>query len=402
MPNPTSDISSLMPLYIAYVGSSLVKKTSVLSSVMLDLSAAKAAKGDTIDSLFSQEMTVTDVTPSEAPPTYQQPTFKRSRLKLDNWKNVKFKYNADDISGNGVQNTFVRESIYAATVTMIDYVTNNVADAMRITPNILAKTSTPINSYSELVELNKLITSNAPSSLRSVLFGRKTEAALFNEASMIGTIYSPQHSAIQDGVFAQTLGYTLIPYERNVKSSTTPATNEISGDITFLMPVNFNANQEYEIMVTVDAGNDTKKFYPGNVIIDQSQPSIDNKASFVIHDVATVSGTSATITISVSSDFHSCAGGAFTCKMLDIKDDAFAYQKFGIGLASRPSAVVGLTSNSMHFDDRVNNFAYGITSLEGYYTQLLSLDFLYGTKIIIDNYVARAVQISSSNGGYVA
>jgi len=398
---PTSDVMKYMPAFIGHIGSSLYKRRTPLDSVSLNVSPIKAAKGTVIDSLFIQEMTVTDVVPSETQPNYQQPEVINERVTLDNWKNVKFKYDVDTMDRPILEGTFMDRSIFTATITMMDYITGGISNALRLTPNLLIKTSTPITSYSDVVSLNRLITSDAPSAFRAVFFGRDSEAALFNETKIMGVGVNNSSSSSQSGEFTEILGYQMIPYEDN-NSIVTKTKNYISGDIAFTLPANLNAYQEYEVVATVASANDTKSFHPGNVLIDQSQADKDKTSCLTVHKVSVVSSTTATITISVGAEFHSFTGGSVTCKMLNVMDDAFAYQKFGIGLASRPSSNVGLTRKSMHFDDQINQLAYGLTTFDGYYTNLLSLDFLYGVKILLHKHVARAVKISSDNSGYVA
>lgn len=399
----TTNPTTLLPSLLFMIGVSMRQKTSVLNSVLVDMKAARAAKGMTIDSVFEYDMEVTDVEPAENMPVYQESKFRKATMTLGSWKNVKFKYRDDFLSGNGNYQQFVPNSVFTATVTLLDYVSNVIAEQLRVTPNVNVGTTVPLGTYSELVELNELISANAPSVMRSALFGRKTEAALFNQAQMTTQDYHAPAGVIRQGSLPNTLGYDLIAYQPNMGCTTSQGVNEIAGDITFVLPTNMEPHATYEVVATVDAANAGKFFYPGNILMDQLPAVKDNTASIVIHNTAEVVGTTATIKISVSECFYNLAGGVgITALMLNILDDAFAYQKFGVGVANRPSSHIGSGIRSMHLDDVINNLAYGLTFLEGYYLMLLSLDILFGTAILMPEYTARAVQVSALNNGYVA
>jgi hypothetical protein len=398
----TTDPATLMPHIIMMVGKTLSEGNQrVLNSILVDLKNTTAAQGDTIDSIFDYGMKVGDVVPSETIPTFDAPEHSNVSISLDYWKNVKFKYDAKFLSGQGV-NRFATDSIFTAAVSLMDFITNTVAQALRVTPNIVAQTTTPLGAYSEIVGLNRLITSNAPSALRFAFFGRDTEAALFNETTIVGSINnSDGKTAKETGILPSLLRYGLIAYQPNEEDGLLADTNEVSGDITFTLPADMRAHEVYEV-VTTTTGQDTKTFHPGNLLIDQSTGNLNNTTSLVIHEKAVITGTTATIKVSVGRKFHSFAGGSVTAKMINVIDDAFAYQKYGIGLITRPSSNVGMTRTSMHFDDRLNNLTYGITYMDAYYLKLLSLDTLYGVKILQRDYVARSVQMSTTNSGYVA
>lgn len=398
----TNNPTSLLPSLVWMIGMSLRMKTNILQSVLVDMKAAKAAKGDVISSIFEYDMEVTDVIPAENMPTFQETKHREAELRLNYWKNVKFKYKDDFLSGNGVYQDFVPNSITTASIVLVDYVTNILSATLRVTPNVLVGTTTPLGTYDALVDLNELISSDAPSVFRSALFGRKTEALLFKQAQMTTQDFHAPSSSIRGARLPNTLGYDLIAYQPNLACTAAKGINEITGDIDLTIPTGMEPYSEYTVTVVVDAGNDAKKFYPGNILIAQNgTDDQDNTTSLVVHEEATVTGTSATIKVSAGRCFYDLSAGAITAKMLNISDDAFAYQKFGIGLASRPSSHVGKALRSFHIDDQVNGFAYGLTCMEGYYMQLLSLDSLFGTSILTPSYTARAVQVPTAGGGYV-
>lgn len=395
----TSNPMSIMPSLLWYVGMALRMKTTILQSVLVDMKPAMAAKGSTIDTVFSYDMEVTDVVPSENNPAFQNPEFRQTTLVLDNWKNVKFRYDNDFLSGGGIYGQFIPNSILTATISLIDYVNNVVAGGLRTTPSIIVGTGIPLGVYSDLVSLNELISANAPSIYRSALFGRKTEGSLLNQAQFTTADYNSGPSAVRQGVLPNTLGYDLIPYQDTKNCSDAPQVNEISGDIAFTLPTDMKGFVDYQVVATVTTGHDGKSFYPGNVLILQDgSGDKDNTTSLVITKKATVSGTSATITVCPSDCYKLLStGGATTAKMLNVVNDAFAYQKFGVGLASRPSSHPGLGYTNVHIDDVVNQFSYGLRHIEGYYTMLLSLDSLFGTALLMKDYVARAIQVPSSD-----
>lgn len=390
--------ASLLPALMMAAGMAIYRsQVKLISHVMTDMSAAAAAKGTTIVVTFPESMQVRDVVPSCSFVATGTPGRYQVKLDLDKWKEVPFDYDDKFLSGNGVYTDIVPDDIAVAVETLLEYINRSITQESRKTANIVITNSVPLGLYEDLVKLNTLITS-VPRMNRSAVFGVDSEASLLLQAPIITGDYHAEPSVIQTGVLTNRLGYNLIPFDDEVTHI-----NEISGDISFTTP-EIQVNRDHEVVVTTDIGNDGRKFYAGNLLIDQAAGAIDNTAALVVvEDSAAVASNTVNVKVSAATKYFSPAAGRVAiCKMLNVTSDAFAFSRYALGFASRPTTHQGnASSKRLVIADQVNRLAFGLLHTEGRHMDCYAMDSLFGTQVYRRYGLARSVQVPVTNSGYV-
>lgn len=365
-------------------------QVNLLNTITNDTNAMKGIRGEMIKTSYAEDLTVTDVEPSLTLPAGERPQYYDVTVELQHWKKVRFELPDRELA-DGIGRTIIPQTIRTAASNMADHLNQQILAEIKSTGNVITTTGTPVSSYADVVQINKLLSMRAPVPNRMMVFGRESEANLLILPQFLESSYHAPENTIMNGVIGRKLGFDFMP----VNTHNNELVNGIAGEITFTVG-DFKANRDSTVVASTTGSG---SFNVGNILVVQSINGTDvtgeslDKRMLTVSKGGAVAGGTATINVRGGHDFIDYTSGAtIVTKMLKIQDEGFAYQKNACILVNRPSETLGFTDSRGTVYDRGNNITYTLEKERAHKITLFTLDMLFGVHTVKPDFAVRHVK----------
>lgn len=369
-------------------------QVNLLNTIVVDSNAMRGVRGETIQTNYAEDLTVTDVEPSLTLPTGERPQYYDVTIELQHWKKVRFELPDREIA-DGIGRTIIPQTIKTAASNMADHINQAILRELKSTGNVITTTGTPISSYSDVVSMNKLLSMRAPLPNRMMVFGRESEANLLVLPQFLEDNFHAQKDTIINGVIGRKLGFDFMP----VNTNNNDLVSDVAGDITFTVG-EFKPNRDTTVVATAGSGT----FNVGNILVAQSIDGVDvtsqplDKRMITVSKGDTITGGSATINVRAGHDFMDYTSGVtIIAKMLKVQDEGLAYQKNACVIVMRPSETLGFSEGRGTVFDKGNNISYTLEKERAHKITLFTLDMLFGIHTVKPDFVVRHVKYDAAD-----